>query len=412
MHNNRPTARVAGAIAIALASGAANAADLQNFVVDLYGGDGISLSSQGGPFAAAHAAHFTDESLEAFTLLNSAIASASGTFAFNSTFTGITFDVATGVPVETQDSLGPLLAESATTLGKGKINLAFGVSRFKYDRIDGQDLDNIVLDFPHEDCCSFQGGIQRPPPDGVISGFETDLVRVNLDIDLEYDVFAFFANYGLTDRWDVGIVVPVISVDARARAHAEVVPVSGSTGIHSFIGGDESPDSATGGSETGIGDVVVRTKYNFLRDSGNAPDLSFLAQITAATGDEKNLLGTGETRYKAGFIASKRYGSFGPHLNVAYETSTGEDYLDNFTYAAGFDVRVSPKFTAGLDLLGRYNPDQEQVDTTVLDVALSAKWNPFKGANAPLNAYVIVPANRDHGLRSDVVYGVGIDIVL
>jgi hypothetical protein len=412
MHNNRPTARLAGAIAIALSSAAANAADLQNFVVDLYGGDGISLSSQGGPFAAVHAAHFTAESLEAFTLLNSAIASASGTFAFNSTFTGLTFDVATGVPVETQDSLGPLLAESATTLGKGKINLAFGISTFKYDTIDGQDLNNIVLDFPHEDCCSFQNGIQRPPGDGVLSGFETDLVRVMLDIDLEYDVFAFFANYGLTDRWDVGVVVPVISVDARASAHAEVVPLSGATGVHSFFGQDELQNSSSGGSKTGIGDVVVRTKYNFLRDAGRAPDLSFLAQVTAATGDEENLLGTGETRYKAGFIASKRYGAFGPHLNVAYETSTGEDYLDNYTYAAGFDVRVSPKFTAGLDLLGRHNPDQEQVDNTVLDVALSAKWNPFKSANAPLNAYVIVPANDDHGLRSDVVYGIGIDIVL
>lgn len=411
MYNNRPTARLAGAIAIALASGTVSAADLQNFVVDLYGGDGVSLSSQGGPFAAAHAAHFTAESLEAFTLLNSAIASASGTFAFNSTFTGVTFDVASGVPVETQDSLGPLLAESATTLGKGKIDLAFGASRFKYDRIDGQELDHIVLDFPHEDCCSFQGGIQRPPADGVISGFETDLVRVTLDIDLEYSVYAFFANYGLTDRWDVGIVVPVISVDANARAHAEVVPVSGTT-VHSFFGQDELQNSSTGGSKTGIGDVVVRTKYNFLRDAGGAPDLSFLAQVTAATGDEKDLLGTGETRYKAGLIASKRYGAFGPHLNVAYETSTGEDVLDNVTYAAGFDVRFSPTFTAGLDALGRHNPDQDAVDRTVLDVALSAKWNPFSAANAPLNAYVIVPANRDHGLRSDVVYGIGIDIVL
>lgn len=411
MYNNRPTARLAGAIAIALASGTVSAADLQNFVVDLYGGDGVSLSSQGGPFAAAHAAHFTAESLEAFTLLNSAIASASGTFAFNSTFTGVTFDVASGVPVETQDSLGPLLAESATTLGKGKIDLAFGASRFKYDRIDGQELDHIVLDFPHEDCCSFQGGIQRPPADGVISGFETDLVRVTLDIDLEYSVYAFFANYGLTDRWDVGIVVPVISVDANARAHAEVVPVSGTT-VHSFFGQDELQNSSTGGSKTGIGDVVVRTKYNFLRDAGGAPDLSFLAQVTAATGDEKDLLGTGETRYKAGLIASKRYGAFGPHLNVAYETSTGEDFLDNVTYAAGFDVRFSPTFTAGLDALGRHNPDQDAVDRTVLDVALSAKWNPFSAANAPLNAYVIVPANRDHGLRSDVVYGIGIDIVL
>jgi hypothetical protein len=412
MDSKRPTALVAGAIAISLASRTVSAADLRDFVVDLYGGDGVTLSSQGGPFAAAHVAHFSGESLEAFTLLNFAIASSAGTFAFNSTFTGITFDVAAGVPVEMQDSLGPLLAESATTLGKGKIDLAFGASHFKYDRIDGQKLDDILLDFPHEDCCSFQGAVQRPPPDGVLSGFETDLVRVNLDIDLEYDVYAFFANYGLTDRWDVGIVVPVISVDASARAHAEVVSISGATGVHSFFGQDELQNSSTGGSKTGIGDVVLRTKYNFLRDRGAAPDLSLLAQITVPSGDEENLLGAGETRYKAGLIASKRYGAFGPHLNVAYEASTGPDYLDNLTYAAGFDVRTSPTFTAGLDLLGRYNPDQEAVGNTVLDVALSAKWNPFRAANAPLNAYVIVPANRDHGLRSDVVYGVGIDIIL
>ena len=412
MQHNRPTTRLAGAIAIALASGSASAADLQNFVSDLYGGDGITLSSQGGPFAAVHAAHFTAESLEAFTLLNSAIGSSVGTFAFNSTFTGISFDVATGVPVETQDSLGPLLAESATTLGKGKFDLAFGASRFKYDSIDGQDLNNIVIEFPHEDCCSFQNGIQRPPPDGVLSGFETDLVRVNLNIDLEYDVFAFFANYGLTDRWDVGIVVPVISVDAHARAHAEVENISGVAGIHSFAGQEDLQDSATGGSETGIGDAVLRTKYNFVRDAGAAPDFSMLLQVTGPTGDEKNLLGTGEWRYKAGLIASKRYGAFGPHLNVAYETSSGDKSLDNYTYAAGFDWRMTPTFTAGLDLLGRYNPDQENIGNDVRDVALSAKWNPFSSANAPLNAYVIVPANPDHGLRSDIVYGVGIDIVL
>ena len=269
MNNNRPTARVAGAIAIALASGTVSAADLQNFVIDLYGGDGITLSSQGGPFAAAHAAHFTDESLEAFTLLNSAIASSSGTFAFNSTFTGITFDVATGVPVETQDSLGPLLAESATTLGKGKIDLAFGASRFKYDRIDGQKLDNIVLDFPHEDCCSFQGGIQRPPPDGVISGFETDLVRV-------------------TSRYRSGVRRLCLFRQLRpdrslGRRHRRAGDLRGrqrdaltrklcrSPAPPAFIRSSVRTSCrthATGGSETGIGDVVVRTKYNFLRDQG------------------------------------------------------------------------------------------------------------------------------------------------
>lgn len=414
MHIRRRTT-LAAAITLALGAGTANAADLSGFVTNLYGGTGITLTSSpaAGPIAPLHAAHFTAESLEAFELLNSAIASSAGTFSFNSTFTGVTFDVATGIPVETQDSLGPLLAESATTLGKGKIDLAFGASRFKYDRIDGQKLDNIVLEFPHEDCCSFQNGVQRPPADGIISGFEADLVRVDLDIDLKYQVYAFFANFGVTDRWDVGLVVPVVSVDAHANARATVENISGVANVHTFAGQESRAFSSSGGSKTGLGDVIVRTKLNVVRDAGGAPDLALLAQVTAPTGDEDNLLGTGEARYKAGIIASKRYGAFGPHLNIAYEVVGGDnDALDNFTYAAGFDVRVSPQFTAGLDLMGRHNPDQEQVDNTVLDAAVSAKWNPFSGLNAPLNAYVIVPVNRDHGLRSDIVYGIGIDFVL
>src|SRR5262245_8694047 len=44
MYNKRPTAHLAAAIAATLASGTAGAADLQNFVIDLYGGDGVTLS--------------------------------------------------------------------------------------------------------------------------------------------------------------------------------------------------------------------------------------------------------------------------------------------------------------------------------------------------------------------------------
>ncbi|MET0499604.1 MAG: transporter [Steroidobacteraceae bacterium] len=400
--------RAACAITL-LASSAAGAADLANFVVDLYGGDGIKLSPVTPVLnAERHVPHFTAESLEQLGKLNSAVVSGMGTFAFNSTVTGITFDIATGVPVETENSLGPLLAERATTLGKGKVDLAFGYSHIQYDRLDGRKLDRLVLDLPHDDCCT--NGI-APPPDGVLSGFETDLVRVTVNSKLNFDVFGLFANYGVTDRWDIGIVVPVIRVEARASAHAEVLNLSG-VGIHSFFTQTELANSRTGGTKTGFGDVILRTKYNVVRDAGGVPDIALLAQVTTPTGDEDNLLGTGETKYKGGVIASKHYGAFAPHLNVAYETTTGEDEADNMTYAAGFDIRASNSLTLGADVLGRWNPDQEEVDDNVVDFALSGKWNPFKGANVPLNAYVIVPVNKDHGLRADVIYGVGFDVVL
>lgn len=389
----------------------AGAADLANFLSDLYGGDGITLSPVTPvPGAVFHVPHFTAISLEEFAELNDSIVSGVGTFAFNSTVTGLTFDVATGVPVETQNSLGPLLVENGRTLGKGKIDLAFGYSRIKYDRLDGQKLDNYVLDLHHNDCCT-GGAVQIPPGDGVLTGFENDEVEIRIRTKLNFDVFGLFANYGVTDHWDVGVVVPVIKAEARANAHAEVLARSGSN-IHSFQGQTELQDSATGGTATGVGDVIVRTKYSVLRDAGSAPDLAFLAQVTLPTGDEDDLLGTGETKYKAGVITSKGFGTVGTHLNLAYEMTTGEDVQDNMTYAAGVDLRASSTFTVGADFLGRWNPDQDQIGSNVVDFALSAKWNPFTGMNAPLNAYVIVPVNKDQGLRSDVVYGVGFDFVM
>lgn len=407
-HREWRAACALGVLSLSTAT-AASGADLANFISGLYGGDGIQLSPVTPlPNAERHVPHFTAESLEKLGELNSAIVSGIGTFAFNSTVTGITFDVATGVPVESENSLGPLLAERATTLGKGKVDLAFGYSHIEYDRLDGRKLDNIVVDLPHEDCCT--NGI-APPPDGQLSGFETDLIRVNVNTKLNYDVFAMFANYGITERWDVGVVVPVLRVEARATAHAEVINLSG-VGIHSFFTQTELQNSSNGGTKTGFGDVIVRTKYNVVRDSGAVPDIALLAQVTAPTGDEDNLLGTGETKYKAGVIASKHYGAVAPHVNVAYEMTTGEDAADNMTYAAGVDLRASNNLTLGADFLGRWNPDQEEVDNNIVDFALSGKWNPFKSANAPLNAYVIVPVNKDHGLRADVIYGIGFDIVL
>jgi hypothetical protein len=406
------TMRVAVAVGLyGLITGNAGAADLKNFLTDLYGGDGIKLSPVTPvPGAVFHVPHFTAISLQEFAHLNDSIVSGVGTFAFNSTVTGITFDVASGVPVETQNSLGPLLVESARTLGKGKIDLAFGYSHIKYDRLDGRDLGNYKLDLHHNDCCT-AGSPEVPPPDGAISGFEQDEVEVRIRTKLNFDVFGLFANYGITDRWDVGVVVPIIRAEARANAHAEVLAISGST-IHSFQGQTELQDSETGGTKTGVGDVIIRTKYSLLRDAGTAPDLAILAQVTTPTGDEDNLLGTGETKYKAGVIASKNFGTIGSHLNLAYEMTTGPSVQDNMTYAAGVDIRANSNFTVGGDFIGRWNPDQDEIGSNVVDFALSAKWNPFSGINAPLNAYVIVPVNKDQGLRADVVYGVGFDFLL
>jgi hypothetical protein len=394
-------------LSVSLFSPTALAADLENFITDLYGGDGITMAVDPGFFS--HEAHFTADSLEALEALNSAITSAVGFSAFNSPASGVTFDLSTGIPVATEDSLGPLLTERASTIGKNRLNVAFSYTRVDFSRFEGTDIDSFQLEFPHLDVCCGPGGPDGrlgPPP--AFLGFELDVVTVDLDVTVEQDIYALFGNYGITDNWDVGVVIPIIHLTARASAFATVTDVTGRE-VHSFVGSIDDPKSNSGGSKTGIGDVILRTKYNFLQDHESWWDMAATVRVTVPSGDEDNLLGTGETRLRGLFVASKPYGDVTPHLNIGYEATTGISELDNAVYAVGFDWRVNAPLTVAADLLGRYNPNLDDTSNFLADVALAAKWNPFNNHDAPLNAYVIIPVNKDHGLRADVVWGLGIE---
>ena len=396
-------------------------ADLANFITDLYAGEGIFLPPAPDipqNIADAHVPHFTGEQqIAELNALSNGLLSGVGVFALNSTVTGISFDLSQGVPVTTQDSLGPLLAERATTVGEGRLTFGFGYSKQKFDELDGDSLSSLQVTLTHQDCCEV-GPPPIPPPDGQHTGFEQDLIQLDVDIDLEQEIYAFFGNYGITDRWDLGLVVPVVSVEARAFSEASIVlaepdggSVIGGSPVHSFELDPDARFSETGGKETGLGDVILRSKYQLISADEGPMDFSVLGQVTLPTGDEDDLLGTGETRFRGMLIASKTLGRVTPHLNVAYEVPTSNSKLENLTYAVGFDARVTNRLTAALDLLGRYNPHVDEIGNNVMDVAFAVKFNPFSNYNAPINAFVSVPVNDD-GLRADAIWGVGFDIIL
>ena len=126
---------------------------------------------------------------------------------------------------------------------------------------------------------------------------------------------------------------------------------------HAFDG--DNPDERTftsSGSATGIGDIVLRAKYNFLRARGGG--LAAAVDVRTPTGDESNLLGTGGVQTKVYGIASAAIGKMSPHVNAGYTFST-EGALsdaalnDEWNYAVGFDLAVSPRLTLIADVLGR-----------------------------------------------------------
>jgi hypothetical protein len=179
---------------------------------------------------------------------------------------------------------------------------------------------------------------------------------------------AVFGNYGLTDRWDVGLAVPFVHVDMDASVLATIQRLAtGSTtpNIHSFEVGNPtaiSQEFRSSGSATGIGDIELRTKYRIL--SFPAGGLAAAAEFRLPTGNEEDLLG-GSTQVKVFFIESSGNDRITQHVNLGYTFSNSSDQVggsqvvatasfpDEFSYAAGLEFVVEPRVTIIGDIVGR-----------------------------------------------------------
>src|SRR5207247_6425079 len=251
----------------------------------------IVLESPPGslPGGGTHTAHFSP--LQAGELNNPAVGVVQGfngqmatqfaTFPLGSSAGGLTyeFDPSVGTLRRGSASFGPLFSERALTIGRRKLSAGFNYQRTSYNTFEGQNLDDGSIKFylRHEDCSRF---VQTPQPlltqqpnaTRLNPPFEGDLVEAALSLKATTHTVAVFANYGVTDRWDVGLAVPFLRVNLEAGVRARVLRTVTATDptVHAF---DQSNPNAErvvqhSGHASGLGDVVLRTKYHFLLRAG------------------------------------------------------------------------------------------------------------------------------------------------
>ncbi len=437
-------------VALLLLPGVARAqsTDLSSLLVNMFQAD-ILLATDP---AHNHSAHFepgADQRLAPY-LFNQSMISQLSTLPLGSPSGGFsyTFDPETGTPHRSSDSFGPAFTERALTLGRRHWNLGMYYQHASYSSFAGQGLGNGDISFyiQHEHCCDVPGS---PPPANTF--FEGDLIKASLSLNLSSDTTVFYANYGATDRLDLGVVVPVehVSMDATINASILRLATQNFPTIHEFPGGGSTATYSNSGSATGVGDLVVRAKYRFhdVKAGGLAAGLD----LRLPTGDEKNLLGTGATQARISLIASGGSTRFSPHFNVGYTfTHNGSsssaiplNVSDEVDYAGGVDLAVQPKLTLALDLLGRTfrNFGQMQLEAenflyqvglpnapfgtvgptqtftanqlalvpgsmTTGTAALGAKYNPWQ--NLLVSAHVLLPVSNP-GLRARLIPVVGLD---
>ena len=321
-----------------------------------------------------HAAHFSSQPAARETLeqLNTGIAAQLATFPLGSSSGGFTysFDPSLGVFTRTSESFGPLFAERALTLGRGKLTFGVNHTRAKFDTFEGLDLrsGDIQLFLRHQ-----------------LSGnnlfFEPDLIRADLRLDVQTQTTSLFASYGLSDRLDIGVAVPFVETRLNARIGETVERLATASFpngvIHQFQGGGDFREEVQSGKASGIGDVLVRAKYRF-KASGNV-GLAAGLDVRLPTGDADNLLGAGSTQTKVFLIASGA-GTFAPHVNAGYTFSTGSNEVigslpNEFNYTAGFDAAAAKRVTVTGDLVGRLLLDASRVR----QVDVPYQYIPFGG---------------------------------
>jgi hypothetical protein len=185
------------------------------------------------------------------------------------------------------------------------------------------------------------------PSQDVNPFFEGDLVQDTLSLDVKTDTVAFFGNYGVSRALDIGVAIPIVSVKLDATMTSSLIRLATSANptIHSF--GGSSPNTKVtreSGEKTGLGDILLRAKYNFLESPGGG--LAAALDLRLPTGDKEQLLGTGATQTKLSLIYSGDYDRVAPHLNLGYTLSSGRVSGALGTFTLGDEVPVPTQPTA------------------------------------------------------------------
>jgi len=343
----------------------------------------------------AHGTHFIPSAAQqngsVILFVTDAISANIGSIPIGSTSGGETFRFEGGVPVKTSISAGPIFGERAQTLGRGRALAGVNRTAFTFRTLRGVDLENIELNFTHENV-DFEGCDEQFNADCSQMGvpnLENDVIQVRLALDIDVAVTSFYLTYGLTDHIDVSAVVPLVSTTFNGRSDAQVFPFGGPTAAHFFAGTPESPSlaatRATEGSAFGIGDVAVRLKVG-VRDLPRT-SVALLGDARFATGSEDDLLGAGRFSARGLAVLSARAGAFSPHANVGYLYTTGKDRNDAILATLGFDHLLADRVTLAADLVSEL-----QVGTTRLTLPQPVTYNaPFRRVVNP----TLIPDMRD-----------------
>jgi hypothetical protein len=304
------------AIAAALAWGGQQPAFAEQSVRDVLSFLVTNRSIATGDFVrdeqAAAATSDTIARLLSIELATLPIASSAGGFIYR-------FDPALGTVVRLSDSFGPFFTERSMTTARSFASFSINYRTALFDTIDGRKLRDGTL----RSTASILRGDAEP------FDVETMTLRMRLDS------VTIAASYGITDRLEVSGALPLVRLTLQGER------------IDTYRG-QRFPQAAGSASASGVGDAVLRAKVNVFQRAGSGVALGVEARLP--TGDEEQLLGTGQASVKPRLLASLESARITVDSDVGYSFGGLARTLD---YAGALSVVAAPRLTLIGELSGR-----------------------------------------------------------
>lgn len=244
-----------------------------------------------------------------------------GTLPVGSSATGFSYRLerTLGATVRSSNSFGPIFVERSLTAGESRASFAVSLQSIPFETIDGRELRDGT----------FVSVASRLTGDPAPFDIETVTLRLRTDSML------VTAGYGVTDRLDVSATVPLIRLTLDGQR------------IDTYRG-REIVQATASATASGLGDGVLRAKYNVLRSG--ASGVSVAGEVRVPTGKKQNLLGTGEMTIRPRIVGSLERDRVAVHGDFGYLFGGVSGEL---SYGTAVTMVATPRLTVIGELAAR-----------------------------------------------------------
>jgi len=330
---------------------------------------------------------------------------------------GLTFryDPSSGAFERDTDLLGQLYLERARPIGAGVWNVTASYQRVNVDSVQGQDLDSLSdTGLPIKTHCFTTSGQAK----------ECLVSFPRYAVDLRVDMVTLAATYGITDKLDVNLTLPILvsrlSVGATQPVFTfnqnPIFPCRNQTRLANGLTRCGPQNSQNILNKTGVGDLFLRGKYEFLRSRWL--DAAAGLVVRMPTGNEDNFQGTGDWELSPLlYLSTPRFPVGGPFAVQGFFNGGVDLNIDDVDqsqgrFGAGIDLALGSRATFSVAFLGR-EPFHSFTSAGFFDVprvnprTRAVSMAPLFGLATPRASHYQLSIGGRVNLWRDTIFGFG-----